>query len=156
MLVAPRRSFGHGWSRPDENLHSTDPKLYGERVNIIFRWLKNHLPQCPLGAGVVCCQRETSVAGTGTWGGSCCSCQDGRCCFWPPSWWWDCGNGRAWNSGWAFGTHPRTCVSPVVMQGRSLGTWIGRWSLRGVLGVLDFFGSKSDCPVFLAMTRVWF
>ena len=39
----------------DENLHSTDPKLHGERVNIIFRWLKNHLPQCPLGAGVVCC-----------------------------------------------------------------------------------------------------
>ena len=36
----------------DWYLHS---KLHGEFVNIIFRWLKNHLPQCPLGAGVVCC-----------------------------------------------------------------------------------------------------
>ena len=39
----------------DEYLHSTDPKLDGERVNVTFRCLKNHLPQCPLGAGVVCC-----------------------------------------------------------------------------------------------------
>ena len=39
----------------DEYLHSTDPRLDGERVNITFRWLKNHVPQCPLGAGVVCC-----------------------------------------------------------------------------------------------------
>ena len=39
----------------DEYLHSTDPRLDGERVNITFRWLKNHVPQCPLDAGVVCC-----------------------------------------------------------------------------------------------------
>ena len=39
----------------DEYLHSTDPKLQGERVNITFRWIKNHLPQCLVGAGVVCC-----------------------------------------------------------------------------------------------------
>ena len=39
----------------DEYLHSTDPRLDGERVNVTFRWLKNHVPQCPLGAGVVCC-----------------------------------------------------------------------------------------------------
>ena len=39
----------------DEYLHSTDPRLDGERVNITFRWLKNHVPQCPLAAGVVCC-----------------------------------------------------------------------------------------------------
>ena len=39
----------------DEYLHSTDPRLHGELVNITFRWLKNHLPQCPVGAGVVCC-----------------------------------------------------------------------------------------------------
>ena len=24
-------------------------------MNMTFRWIKNHLPQCPLGAGVVCC-----------------------------------------------------------------------------------------------------
>ena len=39
----------------DEYLHCTDPRLDGERVNITFRWLKNHVPQCPLGTGVVCC-----------------------------------------------------------------------------------------------------
>ena len=39
----------------DEYLHSTDPRLDGERVHITFRWLKNHVPQCPLGAGVMCC-----------------------------------------------------------------------------------------------------
>ena len=39
----------------DEYLHSTDPRLDGERVKKTFRWLKNHAPQCPLGAGVVCC-----------------------------------------------------------------------------------------------------
>ena len=39
----------------DEYLHRTDPRLDGERVNITFRWLKNHLPQCPVGAGVMCC-----------------------------------------------------------------------------------------------------
>ena len=39
----------------DEYLHSTDPRLDGERVNITFRWLKNHVPQCPLGTGVMCC-----------------------------------------------------------------------------------------------------
>ena len=39
----------------DEYLHSTDTRLDGEPVNVTFRWLKIHLPQCPLGAGVVCC-----------------------------------------------------------------------------------------------------
>ena len=38
-----------------EYLHSTDSRLDGERVNITYRWVKNHLPQCPVGAGVVCC-----------------------------------------------------------------------------------------------------
>ena len=39
----------------DEYLHCTDPKLDGERVNITYRWLKKHLPQCPAGTGVMCC-----------------------------------------------------------------------------------------------------
>ena len=38
-----------------EYLHCTDPRLHGKRVNITFRWIKNNLPQCPVGAGVVCC-----------------------------------------------------------------------------------------------------
>ena len=25
-------------------------------MNITFRWIKKHLPQCPVGAGVVCCE----------------------------------------------------------------------------------------------------
>ena len=39
----------------DKYLHCTDPKLVGERVNITFRWIRNHLSRCPLGAGIVCC-----------------------------------------------------------------------------------------------------
>ena len=69
----------------DEYLHSTDPRLDGERVNITFRWLKNHVPQCLVGAGVMCCL-PTCVEGLpvpvcaehewlhGTLGGSCGSC----------------------------------------------------------------------------------
>ena len=39
----------------DEYLHCTDPLQSGERVNITFRWIRNHVPRCPLAAGVVCC-----------------------------------------------------------------------------------------------------
>ena len=39
----------------DKYFHSTDPKLHGERVNITFRLIENHLPQCLVGARVVCC-----------------------------------------------------------------------------------------------------
>ena len=39
----------------DEYLHCTDPLRGGERVNITFRWIGNHVPRCPLAAGVVCC-----------------------------------------------------------------------------------------------------
>ena len=39
----------------DEYLHCTHPLREGERVNITFRWIRKHVPQCPLAAGVVCC-----------------------------------------------------------------------------------------------------
>ena len=39
----------------DEYLHCTDPLQGRERVNITFRWIRNHVPRCPLAAGVVCC-----------------------------------------------------------------------------------------------------
>ena len=39
----------------DEYLHCTDPMLEGERVVLTFRWIRNHLFQCPLGGGVGCC-----------------------------------------------------------------------------------------------------
>ena len=38
----------------DEYLHCTEPLQGGERVNITFRWIRNHVPRCPLAAGVVC------------------------------------------------------------------------------------------------------
>ena len=39
----------------DENLHCTDPLQGGERVNITFRWIRNHVPRCPLATDIVCC-----------------------------------------------------------------------------------------------------
>ena len=39
----------------DEYLHCTDPLQGGKRVNITFRWIRNHVPRCPLAAGVMCC-----------------------------------------------------------------------------------------------------
>ena len=40
----------------DEYLFTVrDPLQGGERVNITFRWIRNHVPRCPLAAGVVCC-----------------------------------------------------------------------------------------------------
>ena len=39
----------------DEYLQCTDPRLEGERVNVTFRWIRNHLSPCPSGAGVVRC-----------------------------------------------------------------------------------------------------
>ena len=39
----------------DEYLHCTDPLQGGEWVNITFRWIRNHVPRCPLATGVVCC-----------------------------------------------------------------------------------------------------
>ena len=35
----------------DEYLHLQG----GERVNITFRWIRNHVHRCPLATGVVCC-----------------------------------------------------------------------------------------------------
>ena len=40
----------------DEFLHCTDPGLEQERINITFRWVKQHVSSCPLlKAGVACC-----------------------------------------------------------------------------------------------------
>ena len=39
----------------DEYLHCTEPLQGGERVNVTFRWIRNHVPRCTLAAGVVCC-----------------------------------------------------------------------------------------------------
>ena len=40
----------------DEFLHRTDPGLEQERINITFRWVKQHVSSCPLlNAGAACC-----------------------------------------------------------------------------------------------------
>ena len=40
----------------DEFLHRTDPFLEQDRINITFRWVKQHVSSCPLlKAGVACC-----------------------------------------------------------------------------------------------------
>ena len=39
----------------DELLHCTDPGLEQERINVTFRWIRQHTTSCPLRAGVVCC-----------------------------------------------------------------------------------------------------
>ena len=39
----------------DEFLHCTDPGLEQERINVTFRWIRQHTTSCPLRAGVVCC-----------------------------------------------------------------------------------------------------
>ena len=40
----------------DEFLHLTDPGQVQERINVTFRWVKQHASSCPLlKAGVACC-----------------------------------------------------------------------------------------------------
>ena len=39
----------------DEFLHCTDPGLEQERINVTFRWIKQHTVSCPLRTGVACC-----------------------------------------------------------------------------------------------------
>ena len=39
----------------DEFLLCTDPGLEQERINVTFRWIRQHTTSCSLRAGVVCC-----------------------------------------------------------------------------------------------------
>ena len=40
----------------DEFLHRTDPGREQERINVTFRWIKQHVSSCPLfKAGMACC-----------------------------------------------------------------------------------------------------
>ena len=56
----------------DEFLHYTDPGLEQERINVTFRWIRQHTTSCPLRAGVVCClptcARGSSATVMGNWG----------------------------------------------------------------------------------------
>ena len=54
----------------DKFLHCTDPGLEQERINVAFRWIKQHVPSCSLlRAGVTCClptcAQGSSVSVTG-------------------------------------------------------------------------------------------
>ena len=62
----------------DEFLHCTSPGLEHERINVTYRWIRQHTHFCPLfKAGVVCClptcAKGSSVHVTGNLG---------VCCFW--------------------------------------------------------------------------
>ena len=115
-----------------EYLHSTEPKLHGERVNITFRWIKNHVPQCPVGAGccIACphvlgfirpCQRGLPVdparmGGGGEGGGVLLAAvvleglwQRKSVVFWV----------KLWCSIWGLRLSCRARELP--------GTWVGRW-----------------------------
>ena len=61
----------------DEFLHCTDPRLKQERIDVTFRWIRQHTGSCPLRTGVVCCLPTcawgssaalTRVVGNGTLG----------------------------------------------------------------------------------------
>ena len=55
----------------DEYLHCTSPGLADRRVNITYRWIRNHAPSCPLAAGVLgslpTCVQGSPVLGPVTW-----------------------------------------------------------------------------------------
>ena len=60
----------------DEFLHCTSPGLEQERINVTYRWIRQHTRFCPLfKAGVVCClptcAKGSSVHVTGNFGFSC-------------------------------------------------------------------------------------
>ena len=60
----------------DEFLHCTSPGLEQERINVTYRWIRQHTHFCPLfKAGVVCClptcAKGSSVHVTGNFGFSC-------------------------------------------------------------------------------------
>ena len=60
----------------DEFLHCTSPGLEHERINVTYRWIRQHTHFCPLfKAGVVCwlptCAKGSSVQVTGNSGYSC-------------------------------------------------------------------------------------
>ena len=154
----------------DEYLHSTDPRLDGERVNVTFRCLKNHLPQCPLGAGVVCCL-PTCAKGLPV---PVCAGQEGLVCFSGWVLWFLLGMGLLllaflalvglWHKKsmnfWV--TLPcslqRGHISPVVMQGKLLGAMLA-WVL-GFWGAGFFFwgfwgckGNRGTMPGTLA--KIW-
>ena len=74
----------------DEFLHCTDPCLEQERINVTFRWIRQHTTSCPLRAGVVCCLPTCAqgflfllwvLAPFGFGGGSLGPCVYGRCWF---------------------------------------------------------------------------
>ena len=56
----------------DEYLHCTSPGLADKRVNITYRWIRNHTSSCPLAAGVLgslpTCAQGSPVLGPVSWG----------------------------------------------------------------------------------------
>ena len=122
-------------------------------MNVTFRWIRNHLPQCPLGAGVVCClptcvQGSPVLAGAGfLWSGlflvALVLVLLGRCVF---------------VSGRVLRMRCRANFVPVVLGGAPKGQVLA--GFVGVHGLVALFSRYArslgvDCPVSVAMTRVW-
>ena len=83
----------------DEFLHCTSPSLEHERINVTYRWIRQHTHFCPLfTAGVVCClptcAEGSSVHVMGNFG---------FCCFWA-FWFVLCVLCTLGVSGWGFFT----------------------------------------------------
>ena len=81
-VVSALVGFGHGdilvmdGQCQDEFLHCTSPGLEHERINVTYRWIRQHTLFCPLlKAGMVCClpscAKGSSVQVTGNLGYSC-------------------------------------------------------------------------------------
>ena len=135
----------------DEFLHCTDPGLEQERINVTFRWIRQHTTSCPLRAGVVCClptcaqgfsvsvvgngeEGRGSLAPFGFCGGSLGSCVYGGYwfCFSFPSYSQGLGYGGVLFAGHAFWAEVGGDISFVT-----LGEFLG--SLKKVL--ICFIGS---------------
>ena len=90
----------------DEFLHCSNPSLEQERINVTFRWIKQHSVSCPLRTGIQGERREGEGGGDGAFragarmpkkrsGCSLESCAYGRCwlCLYFPSCQQDSGHG---------------------------------------------------------------
>ena len=166
----------------DEFLHCTDPGLEQERINVTFRWIRQHTTSCPLWAGVVCClpmcAQGSSATVMGNWefsafgvcGSSLGSCVYGGCwfCWCFPSYSQGLGYGGMPVAGHAFLSGGRRAhylrdsrgVSWITQKGAFMFRW--RWSDSGkiVLYMLALMGQPSlrgrdACMVLRARGASW-
>ena len=146
----------------DEYLHSTDPKLNGERVNIAFRWTKNHFPQsCWCWGGVLLARMRwgsfVSVSAGVEWSawelGGGGRGEEGEsfllvllrwgCWHWRPSCWWNFADRGSRILAEPLVLGPEPSLLPLSCKGAS---WDPDWSL----GFFGFYVEKVRMPCTLA------